>query len=222
MREGLQLPALQKVYGRLAKRYDLQHTIITALSDQHGRELVVENTVKPGSIVLDCGSGTGSTALLAARAAGSAGQITLFDLSSDMLEIAKEKLRQAGVAENADYLTGDMEKLPFGDNTFDVVLSTYSLCPLYDPSKGALELLRVVKPGGKIGVAHSTDPSNPLTRLIGGWIEDVAWKIPSLSMGCRSVNVLPVLVQAGGNVLMEKRIGVPFWPFIVFVIQKPL
>jgi len=220
MREGLQTDKLKSIYHRVAKRYDLEHTILTALSDQRGRELVVANTVKEGNNVLDCGSGTGSTALLAARKIGTQGKITLFDLSADMLELAKAKLQDEGLGERATFQTGDMTQLPFESNTFDVVLSTYSLCPLYDPAKGALELLRVTKPGGKIGAAHSIDPTNPVTKLIGNWIESVAWRIPSLSMGCRAVTVLPALQQAGGKVVMNKIIGVPFWPFVVFVIEK--
>jgi len=220
MREGLQNDKLKSIYKTVAKRYDFEHTILTVLSDQRGREMVVANTVKEGNTVLDCGSGTGSTSLLAARKIGAQGRITLFDLSTDMLEVAKTKLQSEGLSERATFQTGDMSQLPFESDSFDVVLSTYSLCPLYDPAKGALELLRVTKPGGKIGVAHSTEPINALTRTIGNWIEGVAWRIPSISMGCRSVNVLPALKQAGGKVLMKKMIGVPFWPFVVFIIEK--
>ena len=220
MREGLQNDKLKSIYKTVAKRYDFEHTILTVLSDQRGREMVVANTVKEGNTVLDCGSGTGSTSLLAARKIGAQGRITLFDLSTDMLEVAKTKLQSEVLSERATFQTGDMSQLPFESDSFDVVLSTYSLCPLYDPAKGALELLRVTKPGGKIGVAHSTEPINALTRTIGNWIEGVAWRIPSISMGCRSVNVLPALKQAGGKVLMKKMIGVPFWPFVVFIIEK--
>jgi ubiquinone/menaquinone biosynthesis C-methylase UbiE len=221
MRQGLHIDKLKSVYANVAKRYDLEHTLLTALSDQRGREMVVENTVKVGNNVLDCGSGTGSTALLAARKIGAQGKITLFDLSADMLDVAKTKLRSEGLDGKATFQTGDMAQLPFESNTFDVVLSTYSLCPLYDPAKGALELLRVTKPGGKIGVAHSAEPTNPVTKRIGDWIEGIAWRIPSISMGCRAVEVLPALEKAGGKVVMNKTIGVPFWPFVVFVIEKP-
>jgi ubiquinone/menaquinone biosynthesis C-methylase UbiE len=221
VREGLQNDKLKSIYRSVAGRYDVEHTILTALSDQRGREMVVANTVKEGNNVLDCGSGTGSTSLLAARKLGAQGRLTLFDLSPDMLDVAKTKLQNEGLGGRATYQTGDMTQLPFESNTFDVVLSTYSLCPLYDPAKGALELLRVTKPGGKIGVAHSVEPANPVTRMIGNWIEGVAWRIPSISMGCRAVNVLPALEHAGGKVIMEKTIGVPFWPFVVFVVEKP-
>ena len=67
MREALNMQKLRGVYNHVAKRYDFQHSFFTAGSDQRGRKIVVEKSVKPGDRVLDCGSGTGSTALLAAQ-----------------------------------------------------------------------------------------------------------------------------------------------------------
>ncbi|MFQ5631581.1 MAG: class I SAM-dependent methyltransferase, partial [bacterium] len=106
--------------------------------------------------------------------------------------------------------------------SFDVVLSTYSLCPLSDPSKGALELYRVAKPGGKIGIAHSTEPAHPFVKRIADFVEGIAWRIPALSMGCRAIHILPALERAGGRVIFKKNIGVPLWPFMVFVVEKPI
>ena len=115
--------------------------------------------------MLDCGSGTGSTALLAAQKVGSAGKVVLFDLSDGMLNVAKDRAVAAGVWERLEFQTGDILDLPFEDSSFDVVLSTYSICPLHDPAKGALELYRVIKPGGRIGIAHSAEPDNPAGGL---------------------------------------------------------
>ena len=210
------------LYDRLAQRYDFQHSFFTAKSDQLGRKMVVEKTVDPGDRVLDCGAGTGSTALLAAQRVGSAGQVILFDMSDGMLAVAEERAAAAGVRERVEFQTGDMLDLQFEDNSFDAVLSTYSVCPLYDPTKGVLELYRVVKPGGHIGIAHSTDPERPLVKWLAAKVENVVWHIPSISLGCRSVSVLPALEQVGGRIVFKKRIGVPLWPFMVFVVEKPI
>jgi demethylmenaquinone methyltransferase/2-methoxy-6-polyprenyl-1,4-benzoquinol methylase len=212
---------LKGVYGRIAGRYDVQHGLITARSDQRGRRLLVERAVSAGDHVLDCGAGTGSTALLAADKAGAVGRVTLFDLSDGMLAVARQKAERAGVLSRLTFRTGDMVHLPFADDSFDVVLSTYSLCPLYDPAEGALELYRVVKPGGRIGVAHSTTPGSPAVRWLADRVEDVAWKFTWLSMGCRAVEVLPALEAAGVRVVFTKTIGIPLWPFLVFVAEKP-
>jgi len=52
-------------------------------------------------------------------------------------------------------------------------------------------------------------------------VENIAWRIPLLSMGCRSVSILPALEKAGGRVILSKHIGVPLWPFLIFIIEKP-
>jgi len=221
MRQALDATKLKQVYNRVAQRYDLQHAFFTARSDQRGRRLVVKHTVRPGDKVLDCGAGTGSTALLAAGAFGPQGSVTLFDLSERMLDVARKRADAAGMSDRCQFQTGDMLNLPFEDNSFDAALSTYSMCPLYDPAKGALEVYRVVKPGGRIGVAHSTEPENALVRWLADIVENVAWRIPLISLGCRAVSVLPALEQAGGKVIFKKRIGFPLWPFIVFVVEKP-
>ncbi|HUJ88233.1 MAG TPA: methyltransferase domain-containing protein [Burkholderiales bacterium] len=221
MRQALGIDALSGVYARLAQRYDWQHRLLTVAADQRGRQMLIERCVRAGDRVLDAGAGTGSTALLAARKAGREGKVTLFDLSDDMLEVARDKAALAGLEERLEFYTGDMVRLPFPEAFFDVVLSTYSLCPLYDPAKAAQELFRVLRPGGKLGVAHSVEPQNSATKWLADKIENIAWRFPLVSMGCRAVDVLPTLEAAGGRVVFLKHIGVPLWPFAVLVVEKP-
>ena len=81
-------------------------------------------------------------------------------------------------------------------------------------------MYRVVKPGGKVGIAHSVEPRNPVVKWLADATESIAWKFPGLSMGCRSVSVLPALEQAGAKISFKRNIGVPLWPFLVFVVEK--
>lgn len=71
-------------------------------------------------------------------------------------------------------------------------------------------------------MAHSAEPDNPIVKWLSHRIENWAWRFPSLSMGCRAVEVLPTLERAGGRVLFCRKIGVPLWPFLVFVVEKPV
>jgi ubiquinone/menaquinone biosynthesis C-methylase UbiE len=114
-----------------------------------------------------------------------------------------------------------MLQLPFPKGTFDVVLSTYSTCPLEDPRAGVESMYHVVKPGGILGVAHSDEPDSRWAQWLGKKVEDVIWRWPQLSLGCRAVSVLPALRQLGARVLTDRKIGVPLWPFRVVVVEKP-
>jgi demethylmenaquinone methyltransferase / 2-methoxy-6-polyprenyl-1,4-benzoquinol methylase len=221
LRAAIDQGKLRAVYDRVAGRYDLQHSFFTAGADQRGRQVLVREAVRPGDNVLDCGAGTGSTALLAVDKVGLSGKVVLFDISEGMLDVASARIARSNGRDRTEFKIGDMLDLPFADNQFDVVLSTYSLCPLGDPAKGAMELYRVARPGGHIGIAHSTEPGNPLVRWLADKVESLVWHLPSISLGCRSVSVLPTLERLGGQLVFNKRIGVPLWPFLVFVMQKP-
>jgi ubiquinone/menaquinone biosynthesis C-methylase UbiE len=221
MRKALDSDLLTAIYNRTSRRYDFQHAFFTLRSDWRGRRLVVEHAVREGDRVLDAGAGTGSTAMLAARKVGPGGRVVLLDLTEGMLSVARGKAEAAGTLDRLEFRSGDIHDLPFEDGSFDVALSTYSTCPLYDPAAGALELYRVVRPGGRLGVAHSAEPRNAFVRRLAERVEDVVWRFPALSLGCRAVTVLPALSEAGAEVMFERLIGIPLWPFFVFVVRKP-
>jgi len=221
MRQALDASQVQSIYDQKARRYDRIHGLLTLRSDQRGRELLVREAVKEGDTVLDAGGGTGSTALLAAARVGPRGKVVVLDMSEGMLEVGRARAQAAGLSDRMELRTGDILQLPFPDGAFDVVLSTYSLCPIYDPAAGVLELYRVVRRGGRLAAAHSTWPQNRVVRGVADAVESVVWRFPSLSMGCRPVSTLPALREAGAEVLVERRYGVPLWPFLAYVVRKP-
>lgn len=220
MREAMDKLRLKSVYDRVAGRYDFQHAFFTARSDQRGRKLLADMAVSTGNTVLDCGTGTGSTGLLAAEKVGDSGKVILFDMSEGMLSVAKKKAEMEQLQDRVEIKVGDMLDLPFEDNSFDVVLSTYSLCPVYDPAKAATELYRVTRPGGRIGIAYSTEPETPFVKWLADQVENIVWHIPSISLGCRAVAVLPLLERLGCKTIFKKHIGVPLWPFLVCIVEK--
>lgn len=221
MRQAIAPATLRRVYERLAPRYDREHGLLTLHNDERGRRLAVGRAVRRGDRVLDAGAGTGSSALLAAAAVGTEGHVTLLDASPAMLAEAQRKARAVRLEERMSFVGGDILRLPFPDATFDAVLSTYSVCPLVDPVAGALELYRALRPGGRLGIAHSATPRTAVMHWMAERLEDVVWRWPGISMGCRAVEVLPDLLAAGARLLDERRLGIPLYPFEVFAVEKP-
>lgn len=221
MRSGLTPGVLRAVYDKAAHRYDRWHAFATAHSDQRGRRLLARQCVKEGDDVLDAGGGTGLMTELAATAVGPGGHVTLADLSTGMLGQAMDRFAATPLRGRVSLVVADILRLPFGDGCFDCVLSTYSVCPLVAPEEGVTEMFRVVKPGGLLGIAHSCEPRNPIVRWLADRVEDLVWRWPQVSLGCRSVSVLPHLTRLGAEVVFDRRIGIPLWPFRVFVVRRP-
>jgi ubiquinone/menaquinone biosynthesis C-methylase UbiE len=220
-RRALDPYALRRLYDRLARRYDVQHALLTAGADGRGRRTLVGAAIREGDCILDAGGGTGASGLLAIRRAGPRGRVVVLDQSSGMLASARRRARAAGVRQRVSLVAGDIQTPPFRGPVFDVVLSTYSMCPLVEPSKAAEALYRLVRPGGKLGIAHSVEPGGRFSRWLGARVEALAWRWPGLSMGCRAVAVLPHLRKLGAVVEFDRRLGIPLWPFRVFVVRKP-
>jgi ubiquinone/menaquinone biosynthesis C-methylase UbiE len=107
--------------------------------------------VHPGQKVLDVATGSGNTAIAAARRFADAAGV---DYVPALLDRARE--RAASERLQIDFRQGDAENIPFPDACFDVVLSTFGSMFAPDQEKAASELLRVCKPGGKIGMANWT------------------------------------------------------------------
>jgi ubiquinone/menaquinone biosynthesis C-methylase UbiE len=106
--------------------------------------------LQPGEVVLDAGCGTGTLAITAERSVGPDGRVFGVDASPEMIARATKKARRAGA--EIEFRTGMAEALPYGDATFDVVLSTLMLHHLPRDLRGrfAHEIRRVLKPGGRV------------------------------------------------------------------------
>jgi len=103
--------------------------------------------IKQGDHVLDLGSGAGNDCFVARALVGEKGRVTGIDFTRKMVEKARENCQKLGY-NNVEFVEGDIEAMPFEDNSFDVVLSNCVLNLVPDKAKAFSEIYRVLKPGG--------------------------------------------------------------------------
>ena len=106
----------------------------------------------PGETVLDLGSGGGIDVLLSARRVGPTGKAYGLDMTDEMLELARDNQRRAGI-ENAEFLKGEIEQIPLPDNSVDVIISNCVINLSSDKDRVLAEAFRVLRPGARLAIS---------------------------------------------------------------------
>ncbi len=159
---GAPAPQTKGMVLAWARRYDMLVSLITLGREQALRQRTVDLAqLHPGESVLDVGCGTGTLALVAKRCVGEAGRVAGIDPAPQMIARARRKAARHGLS--LDLQVGVIERLPFPDQSFDVVLSSLMMHHLPDDLKrqGLREIARVLKPGGRLLVLDAKRPSGP-------------------------------------------------------------
>jgi len=144
---------VQDVFERIAPRYDLMNRLMTGGQDQAWRSEVIRRAcLTPAARLLDLGAGTGDLGREALRQAPET-RLTLADFSTGMMHTGQKR---TGLA--LHWSAADALNLPFSDHTFDAIVSGFLLRNVADLDRALAEMLRVLRPGGRIVALDTTRP----------------------------------------------------------------
>ena len=171
------------VFHSVAGKYDLMNDLMSfGVHRLWKRFAVLQSGVRRGQQVLDVAGGSGDLTAKFARLVGADGHVVLADINDSMLEVARARLADEGMAGNIDFAQANAENLPFPDNSFDCVSIAFGLRNVTRKQEALNSMFRVLKPGGKLLVLEFSHPVLPilsraydaysfnLLPLLGRWI----------------------------------------------------
>jgi demethylmenaquinone methyltransferase / 2-methoxy-6-polyprenyl-1,4-benzoquinol methylase len=156
---------VNRLFASIASRYDFINDLQSLGLHRHWKKRVIQlAAVRSGDRALDVCCGTGDLAFALAQAGA---EVTGLDFSEPMLAVANDRKTSAqSETGNPEFMTGDAQKLPFPDATFDVVTVGYGLRNLASWEAGLCEMVRVAKPGARLLVLDFGKPDNALWRAL--------------------------------------------------------
>ena len=170
---------VRSVFDSVAPKYDVMNDLMSmGLHRAWKAYTVLVANVKEGQQVLDIAGGTGDLALAFALKVGATGRVVHTDINEAMLREGRNRLIDAGV--NLPTLVCDAEKLPFADDSFDVVTVAFGLRNMTHKDVALKEMNRVLKPGGKLLVLEFSKVAKPLEKLYDWYSFKVLPKIGKL------------------------------------------
>jgi demethylmenaquinone methyltransferase / 2-methoxy-6-polyprenyl-1,4-benzoquinol methylase len=178
--------AVQRMFDRIAPVYDAMNRTMTTGLDRRWRRITAEAVVEPGDDVLDACCGTGDLAVAGARRGG---QVTGLDFSERMLERARRK------APELEWIRGDVLAMPFGDGSFDAVTVGFGVRNVEDLPGALVELRRVLRAGGRLGILEITRPRGVLAPFYRFWFDGVIPLLGKVLPGGSAYTYLPASVR---------------------------
>lgn len=154
------------MFDKIAFRYDFLNRFLSAGIDVSWRKKAIKQlkALQP-QYILDVATGTGDVALLAEKMLHPV-KITGIDISEGMLEIGRKKVQKSGLQNKIELLQGDSETMSFADDSFDAITVAFGVRNFQNLEKGLTEMLRVLKPGGKLVVLEFSRPKQFIFKTI--------------------------------------------------------
>lgn len=159
--------------------------------------------LNPGETVLDLGSGGGIDVLLSAKRVGLMGKAYGLDMTDEMLALANENKRRAGV-KNVEFLKGEIENIPLPDNSVDLIISNCVINLSADKDAVLREAFRVLKPGGRLAVSDVVTHGEMLPEIrqsvllwvgcVAGALEENEYRAKLASAGFEMIEVEPTRI----------------------------
>ncbi len=157
--------AVRLHFERVAPHYDFMNSLLSfGIQHTWKRAAVRMLGVRPGDRVLDVCGGTGDLAILAGRRTGPAGQVVIYDINRAMIQAGRHKIDPFPKLAHIGYIQGNAELISFPDNTFDCAMVGFGIRNVTHLKQGFSEMIRVLKPGGRLLCLEFSRPTNPLFR----------------------------------------------------------
>jgi len=154
------------VFDSVASNYDLMNDVMSFGIHRLWKQYAIDiANVKKGDAILDLASGTGDLIKLYHKKIGNSGRIVSSDINEAMLDEGKRNLINSGVL-GIEFVQANAEKLPFEDNSFDLVSIAFGLRNVTDKDKALSEMCRILKPGGVLIVLEFSKTTNPVLEKI--------------------------------------------------------
>lgn len=145
----------------MAARYDVMNDFMSVGLHRVWKMFTIgKSNVRPGMKVLDIAAGTGDLTMAFAKKVGKTGEVWHTDINESMLSVGRDRLIDKGFS--VPSIVCDAEALPFPDNYFDIVTVAFGLRNMTHKDKALAEMLRVLKPGGKLLVLEFSQIYKPL------------------------------------------------------------
>lgn len=153
---------VQRMFGAIARRYDLLNHLLSLGVDRWWRRATVKRVAPQGSApILDVCSGTGDLALAYWRRTAGGAPIIGADFCLPMLEIARQKAARLKAGATVRFVEADAMHLPFANDVFQIVCVAFGLRNVQDTDRGLAEMVRVCQPGGRVAVLEFSTPTVP-------------------------------------------------------------